>query len=216
MRVERRMKRDVVTVKPTDTFLHAMDLIRRRGVRHLPVVEGRQVVGMVTDRDLRKASASPATSLSVHELHYLLDKLTVAAIMSKPVITIEPEAAVEDAARLLLRHRIGGLPVVRDGALVGIITETDILEAFLAVMGITETSGRLELVIEDRPDPAAFRAVCTAIADQGGDIASVVAARATHEGRDRKVLIFRVEAPDFDALIGHLRAAGFPVLSAAR
>ena len=216
MRVERRMKRDVVTVQPTDSFLHAMDLIRGRGIRHLPVVEGRQVVGIVTDRDLRQASASPATLLSVQELHYLLHKMTVAEIMTKPAITIGPDDTVEEAARLLLKHRIGGLPVVRDGDLVGIITETDILEAFLAVMGITETSGRLELVIEDRPDPEAFREVCRAIADQGGDIASVVAARAVHGGQERKVLIFRVEAPDFDALIAHLRAAGYPVLSAAR
>jgi acetoin utilization protein AcuB len=193
-----------------------MDLIRGRGIRHLPVVEGRQVVGIVTDRDIRQASASPATLLSVQELHYLLHKMPVADIMTKPVITIGPDDTVEEAARLLLKHRIGGLPVVRDGELVGIITETDILEAFLAVMGITETSGRLELVIEDRPDPEAFREVCRAIADQGGDIASVVAARAMHQGRERKVLIFRVETPDFDALLAHLKAAGYPVLSAAR
>lgn len=216
MRVERRMKRDVVTVKPADSFLHAMELIRRRGIRHLPVVEGRQVVGMVTDRDIRRAAASPATALSVHELHYLLDRMTVAEIMSKPVITIGPGDTVEEAARLLLAHRIGGLPVVRSGELVGIITEADILTAFLDVMGITETSGRLELVIEDRADPEAFRDVCRVIADHGGDIASVVAARAVHEGQDRKVLIFRVETPDFDALIAHLKAAGYPLLSASR
>lgn len=184
------MKRDVVTVKPADSFLLAMDLIRGRGIRHLPVVEGRLVVGIVTDRDIRQASASPATLLSVHELHYLLGKMTVAEIMKKPVITIGPDDTVEGAARLLLAHRIGGLPVVRDGELVGILTETDILEAFLAVMGITETSGRLELVIEDRPDPEAFRDVCRAIADQGGDIASIVAARAVSDGQERKVLIF--------------------------
>ena len=216
MRVERRMKRDVVVVRPTDSVLTAMDLIRRRGIRHLPVVDGGQVVGMVTDRDIRQAAASPATSLSVHELHYLLDRMTVADIMRKPVITIGPDGTVEDAARLLLAHRIGWLPVVRDGALVGIITETDILEAFLEVMGITATSGRLELVIEDRPDPAAFRAVCTAIAEQGGDIASVVSARAVRDREERKVLILRVEAPDFDALVAHLTAAGYPVLSASR
>jgi hypothetical protein len=83
-------------------------------------------------------------------------------------------------------------------------------------MGITESSGRLELVIEDRPGAEAFRSICAAIASQGADIASVVAARATHEGEERKVLVFRVEAPDFDALIGHLKAAGYPVLSASR
>jgi len=216
MRIERRMKRDVVTVRPADTFLHAMHLIRDRGIRRLPVVEGRQVVGIVTDRDIRQASVSPASHQSTSEAQALLEKVTVAEIMSKPAIIIDQEDTVEEAARRLLKHRIGGLPVVRDGKLVGIITETDVLGAFLDVMGITETSGRLELVIEDRPDPGAFQEVCRAIADQGADIASVVAARAAHQGRDRKVLIFRVEAPDFDALIAHLKAAGFPVLSAVR
>ena len=124
MRVGHRMKQGVVTVKPTDSFRYAMDLIRSRGIRHLPVVEGQQVVGIVTDRDLRQAAASPATSLSIHELHYLLDKIRVADIMTKAVITISPDDTVEDAARLLLKHRIGGLPVVRQGKLVGILTET--------------------------------------------------------------------------------------------
>jgi acetoin utilization protein AcuB len=173
-------------------------------------------VGIVTDRDLRQTTASPATSLSVHELHYLLDKLTVAEVMTKPVLTISPDDSVEDAARLLLKHRIGGLPVVRQGELVGILTETDILAAFLDVMGITETSGRVDLVIEDRPEPEAFRDVCRAIAEQGGDIASVVMAKAKYQGRERKVLVFRVEAPDFDALIAHLKAAGYPILAATR
>lgn len=216
MRVERRMQRDVVTVKPTDSFRHAMHLIRTRGIRHLPVVEEGKVVGIVTDRDIRKASASPATGLSVHELHYLLDKLTISAIMTKPVITIGPEDTVEEAARLLLTHRIGGLPVVRDGGLVGILTETDILEAFLDVMGITQSSGRLELVLEDRPGGCAFLEACRIIQAQGGDLVSVVSAQATHDGQERRVLILRVEAPDFDDLIDTLKAAGCPILSASR
>ncbi len=116
MRVERRMKSDVVTVRPTDRFLHAMHLIRGRGIRHLPVVEGRQVVGIVTDRDIRQASASPATLLSASQVDFLLDKMAVAEIMSKPAITIGPDDTVEEAARLLLKHRIGGLPVCGTGS----------------------------------------------------------------------------------------------------
>lgn len=216
MRVAGRMKRAVVTLQPTDSFRQAMDLVRSRGIRHLPVVEGGKVVGIVTDRDIRQASPSQATSLSIHEIHYLLEKATVAEIMTKPVITIGPEETVEEAARLLLKHRIGGLPVVGDGGLVGIITETDVLQAFLDVMGITETSGRLELVVEDRPGPEAFHEVCRIIAQQGGDIASVSTARATREGEERRVLIFRVEAADFDELIASLQGAGYVVLSASR
>ncbi len=135
MQVEKWMNRDVMTVAPDDSFRVAMNLIRQKGIRHLPVVEGKRLVGIVTDRDLRQAAPSGATSLSIHELHYLLEKVTIRDVMTKQVVTIRPEQTVEEAALLLLGHRIGGLPVVRDGELVGIITETDILQAFLQLRG---------------------------------------------------------------------------------
>jgi len=135
MQVEQWMNQDVVSLGPDDSFRTAMHLIRQKGIRHVPVVEGKRLVGIVTDRDLRQASPSGATSLSIHELHYILEKLTVREIMTKQVVTIRPDQTVEDAALLLLGHRIGGLPVVRDGELVGIVTETDILQAFLQLRG---------------------------------------------------------------------------------
>ncbi len=135
MQVEQWMNRDVVSVTPDESFRTAMHLIRQKGIRHLPVVEGRRLVGMVTDRDLRQAAPSGATSLSIHELHYILEKLAVREVMTKQVVTIGPEQTVEEAALLLLGHRIGGLPVVREGELIGIITETDILQAFLQLRG---------------------------------------------------------------------------------
>ncbi|HSB70009.1 MAG TPA: CBS domain-containing protein [Candidatus Methylomirabilis sp.] len=135
MQVERWMNLEVVTVSPGDSFRTAMTLIRQKGIRHLPVVDGTRLVGIVTDRDLRQASPSQATSLSIHELHYLLEKLTVQHIMTTRVITVRPDQTVEEAAMLLLGHRIGGLPVVQDGQLRGIITETDILQAFLQLRG---------------------------------------------------------------------------------
>ena len=151
MQIEKWMNQEVVTVSPGDSFRTAMTLIRQKGIRHLPVVDGKRLVGIVTDRDLRQASPSAATSLSIHELHYLLEKLTVQHIMTSQVITVRPEQTVEEAAMLLLGHRIGGLPVVRDGELVGIITETDILQAFLQLRG----KGPLDIAasvvqIEDR------------------------------------------------------------------
>jgi acetoin utilization protein AcuB len=135
MQVQEWMNEDVVTVTPDDSFRTAMHLIRQKGIRHLPVVEGKRLVGIVTDRDLRQAAPSGATSLSIHELHYILDKVTVREIMTKQVVTIRPDQTVEDAALLLLGHRIGGLPVVVEGDLHGIITETDILQAFLQFRG---------------------------------------------------------------------------------
>lgn len=135
MHVEQWMNRDLVTVSPDESFRTAMHLIRQKGIRHIPVVEGKRLVGIVTDRDLRQAAPSGATSLSIHELHYILERLTVREVMTKQVVTIRPEQTVEEAALLLLGHRIGGLPVVRDGELCGIITETDILQAFLQLRG---------------------------------------------------------------------------------
>jgi len=135
MRVEEWMNRDVVTVRPDDSFRTAMHLIRQKGIRQLPVVEGKRLVGIVTDRDLRQTSPSGVAGLSIHELHHVLEKLTVRQIMTTRVVSIRPDQTVEDAALLLLAHRIGGLPVVQDGELVGLITEGDILQAFLQLRG---------------------------------------------------------------------------------
>jgi acetoin utilization protein AcuB len=212
MLVEKRMKGNPITVGPQDSFRHAMNLIRQRGIRHLPVVEGNRLVGIVTDRDLRQASPSPATSLEIHELHYLLEKVKVRDIMTSPVVTATPEMPIEAAARLMLTHRIGSLPVLRGTALVGIITETDILSAFVDVMGIQAEQTRLELILEDRA--GAFLDVCRVIQDQGGDIASVVTATASHRGEQKKVMLFRLEGVVLDPLVKRLEASGHIVLSA--
>jgi acetoin utilization protein AcuB len=212
MLVEKRMKGNPITISPQDSFRNAMNLIRQRGIRHLPVVEGDRLVGIVTDRDLRQASPSPATSLEIHELHYLLEKVTVREIMTSPVVTATPEMPIEAAARLMLTHRIGSLPVLRGMALVGIITETDILSAFVDVMGIQAEQTRLELILEDRA--GAFLDACRVIQDQGGDIASVVSATASHRGEQKKVMLFRLEGVAPDPLVKRLEASGHIVLSA--
>ena len=212
MLVEKRMKRDPVTVSPEDSFRHAMTLIRQKGVRHLPVVEEDRLVGIVTDRDIRQTSPSPATSLEIHELHYLLEKVRIREIMTRKVYTVTPDTPVEEAARLMLEHRIGGLPVLQEGRLVGILTETDLLKAFVEVVGIQQEQTRLELVLEDQP--GAFLKVCQTIQEQGGDIVSVVTATATHRGEQRKVLIFRLEGVKVDPLVEQLQAGGHTVLSA--
>lgn len=212
MLVEKRMKADPIVVGPQDSFRHAMSLIRQRGIRHLPVVEGGRLVGIVTDRDIRQASASPATSLEIHELHYLLEKVTVRDIMTPKVVTVTPETPIEEAARLMLDRRIGSLPVLRGAVLVGIITETDILQAFVEVMGLRAEQTRLELILEDRP--GAFLDVCRIIQERGGDIASVVTATATHRGEQKKVMLFHLEGVQADALVRQIEAGGHTVLSA--
>jgi acetoin utilization protein AcuB len=105
--------------------------MQQQQIRHLPVLEADRLVGIVSDRDIRLVLPSPATSLAVWELHYLLAKLTVGEIMSRFVATITPDATVAEAVRRLLRHKIGALPVLDNRHLLGILTRTDVLRAFL-------------------------------------------------------------------------------------
>jgi len=131
MRVKEWMSASPTTAGPKTSVSEARELMRRKVIRHLLVTEGERLAGIVTDRDIRLNLPSPATSLSVWEINYLLTKLTVGDVMTKAVITVEPERPIEEAARLMLEHRIGALPVVSDGRLGGILTETDLLRAFV-------------------------------------------------------------------------------------
>jgi CBS domain-containing protein len=125
----------LVTIRPDAPVAEAQHLMRHRRIRHLPVLDGGRLVGIITDRDVRTALPSPATSLAVREIHYLLDRLLVARVMSRSVVTIGPDAPLAHAVELVLAHRIGAIPVVEGQRLEGIITETDLLRAFAATVG---------------------------------------------------------------------------------
>jgi len=120
-----------IVVVPETPVVEARQVMTKARIRHLLVVEDGRLVGIVTDRDIRLSLPSQATTLSVWELNYLLARLTVGEIMSKTVIEIGPDRPATDAARLMLDHKIGGLPVVQDGVVIGIVTETDIVRAFV-------------------------------------------------------------------------------------
>ena len=131
MLVEHVMKTDVITITPKTPLPEALELVRRRGIRHLPVVDDGALVGIVSDRDLKHAMASSATSLERHELQYLLDKLTAVEFMTPAVITAGRMLPIEEAARIMVKEKISALPVTEDGRLIGIVTETDVLELFV-------------------------------------------------------------------------------------
>jgi len=120
------MTRDPITVSSRTTLPDAHQLMLQHRIRRLPIVDDGTLVGIVTRGDIRGAQPSEATSLSIYEVHYMLSRLTVGQIMSRPVITVTPDTTICMAAGLMLKHKIAGLPVVEDGRVVGIITESDI------------------------------------------------------------------------------------------
>jgi acetoin utilization protein AcuB len=131
MNVSGLMTAPPITTSPDMPVLEARQLMVDKRIRHLLVTEAGKLLGIVTDRDIRLNLPSPATSLSVWEINYLLARLTVASVMTKPVITVDPRRDARSAAELMLYHKIGALPVVDGGTLLGIITETDLLRAFV-------------------------------------------------------------------------------------
>jgi acetoin utilization protein AcuB len=131
MNVRELMTTSPITVGPETPVLDARQLMIDKRFRHVLIAEGPKLLGIVTDRDIRLNLPSPATSLSVWEINYLLARLTVASVMTKSLVTVSPRQDTRDAARLMLDHKIGALPVVDGGELVGIITETDLLRAYV-------------------------------------------------------------------------------------
>jgi acetoin utilization protein AcuB len=129
------MQTEVVTVTPDTSLGAAQRLMRAQRIRHLPVVSGTRLVGIVTDRDIREAAPSPATTLSRGEIAYQMDTTPVKTCMTREVISIGPDTDMVHATRLLLERRFGCLPVVEAGTLIGVVTELDCLRAFLAAEG---------------------------------------------------------------------------------
>jgi acetoin utilization protein AcuB len=139
MLVYERMSRHPLTVNPGTPVDAALKRMREERVRRFPVVEDEsKVVGIVSEKDLLYAAPSPATSLSIYELHYLLSRITVEQVMTRNVITVEETDPLEEAARIMVDNKVGGLPVLREGKLAGIITETDIFKTFMGCWGATK------------------------------------------------------------------------------
>jgi len=145
------MKTYLITASPDTSVLKAREMMDTHKISHLPVTDGKaHLLGIVTDRDLKQAWASPASTLSIYELTYILQKLTVEAIMTTDVITATPDLTIERAALIIHDHKIGALPVVEGKRLVGIITCTDLMEVLLMALGMGEESGRLSVLARNR------------------------------------------------------------------
>ena len=150
MAVKDFMTRTVVYISPNTTIAHAADMMREQKLHRLPVIENDQLVGLVTEGTIAEASPSKATSLSIYEMNYLLNKTKVGDVMIRDVVTISQFASLEDATYLMLKNKIGILPVVDNEQLYGVITDRDIFKAFLEVSGYGEEGVRLRFVTENK------------------------------------------------------------------
>lgn len=167
MLVGERMSKPVITVSPDLPINEAINLMKKSHIRRVPVIQDGKLVGIVSDKDLLNASPSPVTSLSVWELNYLISKITIKDVMTKKVITVTEDTPIEEAARLMVDNKIGGLPVMRGDEVVGIITETDLFRIFLELMGAREKGVRATFLIEEKPGQLAK--ITKEIADKGGN-----------------------------------------------
>jgi acetoin utilization protein AcuB len=169
MLVKDRMSYPVITVSPKTTLWDAHRLIQKEHVRRFPVINKRgHLMGIVSASDLLNASPSPATSLSVYEVNCLLSKITVKKVMTTEVITISEDTPLEEAARRMADNKIGGLPVIRDHEVVGIVTETDLFKILLELSGARGPGVSLTCLVPNMPEQLAQ--LTKAIFEVGGNI----------------------------------------------
>lgn len=173
MLVKNWMSKQVFTVDVDDSMSQALSIIKEHKVRMLPVVKKGKLVGVISDTDLKRASASDATSLDVHEMLYLLSKVKIKDIMTKDPITVPPDYTVEETAEILLKSKISGTPVVdKGGEIVGIITRDDLFKVLIALSGLGKRGIQFAFKIEDRP--GSIKEITDIIRDHGGRIASIL------------------------------------------
>ena len=173
MLVKNWMSKNVITVDINDSMEDAMKHLKEHDIRMLPVMKKGKLVGIVTDRDLKKASASDATTLEIHELLYLLTKIKVKDIMTKDVIMVPPDYTVEETAQVLEKNRISGVPVVdADGQLVGTITQTDLFRVLISLTGVGNGGIQFGFQVADRP--GSIKEIADVIRSFGGRMVSIL------------------------------------------
>ena len=211
MYVGRIMHTHLVTVAPDTSLKKAKEIIENKKINHLLVVnKNGDLVGLISDRDVRQSWASPATTLSVHELNYLLTQLTVEHIMVKKIITISPGTTIERATYIMQQNRINALPVIEAEKLVGIITSTDVMDVLLRAIGFGEESARFAVLVQDRIGIVAE--VSRILKEKNINIRSLVT-WPEKECPGVYQLVMRVGLKDKDRAISALSDGGFKVLS---
>ncbi|RLB04113.1 MAG: hypothetical protein DRG59_10750 [Deltaproteobacteria bacterium] len=173
MLVKYWMSKYVVTIEENDTMENVIKSLRKHNIRRLPVIKKDKLVGIVTDRDVKRVSASDATLLDVYELMYLISKIKVKNIMTRNPITVSPHHTVDEVAEILIENKIGGTPVIDStGKVVGIITQTDIFRALISLSGLNKRGIQFALKVLDKP--GSIKEITDIIREYGGRMVSIL------------------------------------------
>lgn len=206
MLVSEWMTKEPRTVTPDTPVMEAMQILREGGYRRLPVTRNGVLVGIVTDRDLKEATPSKATTLSIYELNYLLSKLKVKDVMVSPVITVRLDDTIEQAALLMEEHRVSGLPVLQGGTLVGILTITDLMRALVSFLALREGGTRVTVDMPDEPG------VLAKVANAGPPSNIVAAVTTGIQAGHRRRMVLRVTGEGAEEYPERLKQGGVDVL----
>ncbi|WEV60753.1 CBS domain-containing protein [Streptococcaceae bacterium ESL0729] len=210
MAVKDFMTKEVISVGPDTKVAGVTDLMREKNIHRLPVLDNGKLVGLVTEGTIAEASPSKATSLSVYEMNYLLNKTTVKSIMIKNVVTISQFASLEDAVYLMRENNIGVLPVVDEGELEGIITDKDVFGAFLKVAGYGEAGVRIRLSVKN--EIGALEKIADLVAKNEYNVMSILQLNNKEEGTTILEILLDGNHNEAD-IQSKFEAAGFKVES---
>ncbi len=205
MYVKNRMTKDPITISANAPITDAVALMREKNLKRIPVMDRDKVVGILTQSDVQKVSPTKATSLSIFEINYLLSKTTVKDAMTKKPITIDSDSLLEEAAVIMRQERIGTLPVVENGKLVGIITESDIFDAFIDLLGFKDIGSRI--TIEAKDVPGALAEISDIFKSFGLNITHI----AVYRGEGTSDVVIRSDAVDTSDLEKKLIASGYKI-----
>jgi acetoin utilization protein AcuB len=210
-----RIQRNPITIHPDASFFEARSLIHDKGIRHLPVVDKEnRLVGIVTERDIREAGPSDVAMLSVKELTDLLGTLKVSELMvpKEKVITISPDTLIEEAIQLMHDNKIGCLPVIDQGKLYGIFTETDALAHLVDIFGSKQKGTRLTVALEDKA--GTMLGILEVFKKHSVDVISIVSPSFLVEGK--RIAAIRIKTEEYEPIAKDLEKAGYPVLSVGK
>jgi len=192
------MTKRAFTVGPDDFLSDAITLMKEKAVKHLPVLKGGKLKGILSDRDIKEYSPSKATTLDIYELHYILANTRIKELMKVKVTTTTPDTPVEEAAMIMLDRNIGCLPVIENGSLVGIISDKDIFHALVDITGVRHGGHRIYLTIEDRP--GSIREVADIVRHHGFHLQGILTSYEWAREGYRKVVIRTTDMGDFRGL----------------